>query len=102
MGRVKTTSCPVAKGASELATVGRAQSVAVVLDEPQVVPPGHLEDCAEVERIAKRVREEDSPRARPDSFFQAAYVQVAARQRHVEKNRNAAVLEDRVDRRRKG
>ena len=45
------------------AVVGRAERVAAILDQPQIVLLGDAHDLLEIERIAQRVRDHDQPRA---------------------------------------
>ncbi len=56
---------------------------------------------AEIERIAERVRDHDSPRPRRQRGVQLHGIDVVRRHVHVEKHRDQPILNDRIDGRRK-
>ena len=85
----------MAEGPGEPVAVARAQGVAVVLDEPQVVLLDQLHDRVEVERHAERVRQHDRARARRDGRPQLVRVGVVVAQADVDEHRHQAVLHDR-------
>ena len=90
----------IAERADLLAVVRRAHRVAAILHEPEVVFFRARSDRGEVERVAECVRDHDCTRSRPDGFLEPGDVDVVGRNGHVEKDRDEAVLHDRVHRRR--
>ena len=81
-----------------LPAVGRADGVAAVLDQPEVVLRGERGDGAQVERVAQRVRDHDGPRPRREGRLELATVEVVGRQVDVDEDGHQPVLDDRVDR----
>src|SRR6478752_7753242 len=66
MGWVERRGGQMPERPGQAVTVARAEGVAVVLDEPQVVGLDELHDRIEVERYAQRVRQHDRPGPRRD------------------------------------
>ena len=81
-----------------LAVVRRAERVAAVFDQPEIVLAREVGDRVQVERIAERVGDHDGARAVGQGRFELRHVDVIRRQFHVDEDRDAAVLNDRVDR----
>ena len=87
--------------ARQLAAIARAERVAVVLDDPEVVLLRQLADRVEIERHAERVRHHDRARLRSDGFAQPIDHGRVVAEIHVDEHRHEVVLENRRQRRRK-
>ncbi len=90
--------CPNVPGLDRLPA--RAERVAHVLDDPEVVTSRHLEDAIDVERVPERVGQDDRPRPGADRLLEKLRVEVVGRELDVEEDRHETVLEDRVEGRR--
>ena len=95
--RVKAQCCNVAKGAHHLATVGSAQRIAAVFNQPQVVLFAERGDHVEVERVAQRMGQHDGFGFGRNGSFYLAGVDIVGEPVHINKNRHRAKLNDRVD-----
>lgn len=76
---------------------GRAERVAFVLGDPQVMASCHLEDANDVERVPEDVGGEDLPGPRSDGLLEKLRCQVMSRELHAEEDRHQAVLRDRIE-----
>ena len=77
-------------------SVPRAERVAVVLDEEQVVLGGERGDRIEIERVAERVREHDRARPRADRLREPIDPHVVGAELDVDEHRHEPVEHDRV------
>ena len=95
--RVKAQGADVAKGADHLATVGGAQRIAAVFDQPQVVLLAQGSDHVQAERVAQAVRQHDGLGLRCDGRFDLGRIDVVGEPVHIDKHRYRTKLQDRVD-----
>ena len=100
VGGVERERRQVAECADGTAVPVRSERVAAVLDQPQVVPLAERRDGVEVERVAERVGDHDGAGADAAGRLQPGAVDVVPGQRDVDEDRDEAVLDDRVHRRR--
>ena len=93
--RIKTGCADIAPCPGQTAVIPGAERVAVVLDEPQVVPVAELLHRRKVERIAQRMRQHHCPGPSAQGSFQTRRIHIRRRSLHIHKNRNRSILEDR-------
>ena len=92
----------IAKSPGQPSLEARAQSVAVVLDQPQAVLLGQALDAGHIPRISQGVGQNDGPGARSDGLGDPFGQGVVAADVHVDEYRNQAVLHDGRNRGREG
>ena len=104
MRRVEARRAEVADRSREILLaverIGRAERVAVVLNEPEVMLVAERFDCLEVEWIAERMREHDSLRPRRVCCLELCDIDVVLRNRDIDKDRHGAVVHNRRNGRR--
>ena len=99
MRRVKAYRGDVAEGAHLAALPRGAERVAGVLNQPQVVLLAEGRHRIHIEDIAQGVRNHHGLGIFAARRFELTHIHFVARQRDIEKDRHAAVLQDRVYRR---
>ncbi len=94
VGGIETERGHIAEGAGEFAVEGRAEGVAVIFQQPEIVAAGNIGDDIHGAGIAERVRNQDGSRARADGVFNQVRIEVVCSHFAIHKNRNQAVLHD--------
>ena len=98
MCRVEARRRQVTKGPYFPALVHRADCIAAVFNQPEVVLLRERHHGVHVERIPQGVRQHDRARPIGKCGVQLCNVHVVGRDRDVDEHRYQAVLHDRVDR----
>ncbi len=98
VGRVKTQGADVAESADQLAVVGRAEGVAAILDQPELVFPAQRGNHIQVVGIAQGMGQHDCTGLRTDRGFDLGGVDVVGAEFDIDENGNCAELQDGVDR----
>src|SRR5262245_35504137 len=97
MGGIEADGGKVSERSDMAAVVSGADGIATILDQPEPIFPAKGGDAREIERIAKRVREDDTTSALGEGGGQLLRVNVIGSELHVDEDRNQLVLDDRID-----
>jgi len=99
MGGVEGEGGEVAESAGKFISVGGAQGVAVIFDEPEIVLIDEIHDSGEAERDAHRVGHHDRFCFGSDGVSQPFGDSGIVAEVHIHKDGNQPILEDGVERR---
>ena len=99
MRRIETGSSDITNRSGQFLPsvdgINRTQCVTVVLDQPEVVTITEAFDCLKVKWISKSMRQHDCLGLWRICTLQKLRIDVVLRDRHINKNRNRSVLDDR-------
>ena len=101
MGGIKADRGDVAEGTDLLSLPRGAQGIAAVFYKPQVVFLAESSNRIQIEDVSQSVGDHHGLHPGRVRLFQLTYVNLIRGQRHIEKYRDQAVLDDGIDRCRK-
>src|SRR5215212_5666200 len=94
---IKTDCCHISKGSNHPISIGSTNSITAILDQPKIVPFRERCDSLKIERIAQGMGNHDCTGLVRECRLKLSHVYVISGNLDIHKDRDQALLKDRVD-----